>query len=128
MFHEVEFLEDSNVCIITFAEGWHTHEGTEARAAIIQSVLEQADGPVTIIFDLSNVKLRFDGIMRATARLARGPDAPLRHPYCEQIIVVTTNPMARNVAKGLRTETFGALPITVCRSREEALALIYGPS
>ena len=128
MFHEVEFFEDSNTCIVTFAEGWHTREGTEARAAIIQSVLEQAGKPITLIFDLSKITLRFDGIMRATSRLARGPDALLRHPYCEQIVVVTTNSMALNVAKGLRTETFGALPVTICRSREEALGLIHGPS
>ncbi len=121
MFHEVEFLPEFNACIVTFQQGWHTKEGTAERADIVQRALEQADESLTFIFDLTHIKMRFDGVMRAANSLARGPNAPFHHPLCKQIIVVTANSMVQKVAHGLQTETFGSLPVCVRRSREEAL-------
>ncbi len=121
MFHDVEFLPDSNVYVITFTNGWHTKEGTAERADIVRRALEKAEEPVTFVFDLTPVRMRFDGVMRAANSLARGSNAPFHHPLCKEIVVIATNPIVQKVAQGLQNETFGRLPVCVRRSRQEAL-------
>ena len=120
MFHNTEFHPEANVYIITFQTGWHTKEGTQERVNIVRRALQAAEEPLTLIFDLTYITMRFDGVMRATNSLARGQDAPFRHPMCKKIVVVTTNTLVHHVAHGLRTETFGKLPVLVHKSQEEA--------
>ena len=121
MSHEVAFIPERNACVFTFREGWDTPEGVEARAADIQRILQEAEQPLFLIMDLSQVSMTLDGVIRSSNRLARGPDAPFHHPMCKGVALVTTERIARIVARGLQTETFGNLRVCVCTDVEEAL-------
>ena len=121
MSQDITFIPEHNVCIFTFREGWDTPEGVEARANDVQRILQEAEEPVFLIMDLSGVSMSLEGVIRSSNRLARGPGAPFHHPMCKGIALVTTEAIARLVARGLQTETFGNLRVCVYSTVEEAM-------
>ena len=121
MFYDLTFVPKHQAYIFTFREGWDTPEGVEARAAEVQRILSQAEVPVFLIMDLSQVSMTIDGVIRSSNRLARGPDAPFHHPMCKGVAIVTTERIAQLVVRGLQTETFGNLRVCVCSTVENAL-------
>ena len=121
MYYTLTSMPEHNVHVFTFQEGWDTPAGVEARAADIQRILREAQKPVFLVMDVSQVPITVEGVIRSSNRLARGPNAPFHHPMCKGVALVTTERIAQLIARGLQTETFGNLRVCVCDSVEEAL-------
>ncbi len=121
MAYDITLLPEREICIITLQEGWDAPQAVEERAQATQRILEEAETPIFLVMDLSQIKMTIDGVVRSANRLARGPDAPFHHPMCRGVALVTTERIARMVARGLQTETFGNLRVCVCSTIEEAL-------
>ena len=121
MEHEVTFLPQEHVCIVTHYDGWDKPEALAKRAREIRQVLANASEKVFFIMDLSKTKMTVDGVMRSANQMARGSNAPFHHPMCRGVALVTGEEIARLVARGLRTETFGNLNVDVYASVEEAV-------
>ncbi len=124
MNYEITFLPDEPICIITFLDGWDTPEGIKVRAQAFRNLLDQATEPLYLIVDFTQTKMSLDGVIRSANRFARGPDAIFHHPMRKEILLVSTEKLARMVAHGLQSDVFGHLHIRIFSTLEDALAHI----
>ncbi len=122
MSHEITFLPDEPICIVTFREGWDAPESIRSRAQDFRRIFETANEPLHLIVDFTHVKMTLDGMLRSANSFARGPDAVFRHPMRKTLILVSTEKLAQMVARGLQSETFGHLHVHIFATLEEALA------
>jgi len=90
--------------------------------ADMAALLDQQSEPVYHILDWSAVQqLNLEAMATAAASAAWGENAVFHHPMIKEVLFVTTNPIFAQGAEGLKTETYGSVPISVFSTLDEAL-------
>ena len=121
MSYDITVLHKEHACISILHAGWDTPEAVAQHAQAFEDVLAATECPLFFIVDMSQVPITVEGVIRSANQMARGPNAPLHHPMCKGVALVTAERIAQLIARGLQTETFGNLNVRVCDSVEEAL-------
>ncbi len=85
---------------------------------------QQAEPVYHIVNYLAVAQLDLDKIARIAADAAYGDNSLFRHPKLKEVLFLTTNQSFATAAQGLKSGTYGNVPISVFGSLEEALSYI----
>jgi hypothetical protein len=86
-----------------------------------RAILEAVDEPVYWVVDVTQISISLDDIIASSNRGARGEEPLWHHPMIKEFIFVSPNMLVKLAAKGLNSEIFGNLNITVCDTLEQAI-------
>jgi hypothetical protein len=117
-----EKLPDEPIVVVTIQGGYDVT--TEAAQSIKDGIafLDSLDEPVLYITDFSSAEFGLTEMILGSNLAARGENPIFRHPKVREIIYVTQSDLSKLAARGMDSEAFGNLKISVYGTLEEALA------
>ena len=84
-------------------------------------MLYSLEEPIYYIYDLSEAQLNLAEVVIGANRGAGSSSSTLRHPIVKEVLVITRSSLIKLAAKGLNTEVFGFVPVSVFETLDEAL-------
>jgi hypothetical protein len=118
----IEKLPGEPILIHTLLEGWSVANDLHANIDQAMEHLDAADEPLYYIANFRRgMKLSLQDVIRAANQAARGSNTMLHHPNLREFLVVTDTRIIDLAAKGLDSEIFGNVPVSVFGTLEEAL-------
>ncbi len=119
--HGVEKLPGEPILVSTVFEAWNSVD--ELGDGLNQAIehLDAADEPLYLVADVSGLKLDLRDVILVANQTARGSKAILHHPNLREFLVVTDLKLFELAARGLDSEIFGNVPVSVFGTLEEAL-------
>jgi hypothetical protein len=120
--HGIEKLPGEPILVSTVFEAWNSVD--ELGGGIGQTIeyLDAADEPLYLIADVTGLKLDLRDVILVANQTARGSKAVLHHPNLREFLVVTDLKLFELASKGLDSQAFGNVPVSVFGTLEEALA------
>ena len=124
----IQKLPDEPIILATLSSAYRLADHAGLPTAAITTLLEEADAPCYLIFDLRDIKPpSVDQIIQVANRSSRGSESLLHHDKIKQAILVSTSKIVELAAKGLRHDVFGNVNILVLPTVDEALAYARSP-
>ncbi len=118
---KVEKLPGEPILINTMYEGWSAANDLLINIEQLLEHLNAANEPLYYVSDVSGLKLSLQDVILAANRAARGSNAIFHHPNFREFVVVTDSKLFDLAAKGLDSELFGFVPVSIFKTLEEAL-------
>jgi hypothetical protein len=118
---KVEKLPGEPIMVSTLFETWSVANDISATVDQLVAHLDAADEPLYYISRFSGLKLNLQDLIVASNQAARGSSALLHHPNLRELLLVTDFKLFELAAKGLDSEVFGNVPVSVFKTPEEAL-------
>lgn len=118
-----EKLPEEPIVLVTLSEGWEIRADMEEFLGALHTVLESCQSPVYCIVDV--IKTRnpsLDDLIWGANAGTRGASAIVRHRNLREFLTVSQSSLLTLAAKGVRSDVFGNVPISVYPTLEEALA------
>lgn len=120
MGYNVELLTDMPVLLVTVSGSFSMEDFFQIMNRV-GAILEEQPEPVFHITDFRESEIPLDELMIGANEVARGDVSLFSHPnICENIFVTGSDYMA-HVARGLDSEVFGNIPVSVFATLDEAL-------
>ncbi|MBN1313346.1 MAG: hypothetical protein JXB30_18210 [Anaerolineae bacterium] len=120
---KVEKLPDEPIVVVWLSSSVHIDslEIYQERTHQTIELLDSMEEPVYYVYDLSEAKLNIAEIVLGANKGAGSSASSLRHPNVKEVLVVTQSNLIKLAAKGLNTEIFGFVPVSVFDTLDEAL-------
>jgi hypothetical protein len=118
---KVETLPGEPIMVSTLFETWSVSNDLSATVDQLVAHLDAADGPLYYISRFSGLRLTLQDLIVAANQAARGSSALLHHPNLRKLLLVTDLKLFELAARGLDSEVFGNVPVSVFQTFEEAL-------
>lgn len=116
-------LPNEPIIIHTVDSTWNMERDLPRVLQHLQNTLDAAAEPCYYIAHIvEEPKLGLQEIMQAASRTARGANALLHHRNFKAYLMVSDSKLIRLVAKGLNSEAFGAVPVHLFDTLDDALA------
>lgn len=90
----------------------------------IRELLDKATEPTHLISDRTVYKPTVETGSAGAQAAGRGPNPLFHHPNIGKIAFVTTDKITELIAKGMKSNTYGAVHIEICETMEDALAYV----
>jgi hypothetical protein len=120
--YKIERLPGEPILIHTLLEGWSVADDMPVNIDQLIEHLDAADEPLYYIGDLSSgLRLSLQDVILAANRTARGSNALFHHPNLRELLMVTDLKLFELAARGLDSQAFGNVPVSVFQTLEEAL-------
>jgi hypothetical protein len=120
--HQIEKLPGEPILVSTMPEARNVTDDLLTTIDQIMEHLDAADEPLYYIANFSRgMKLSLQDVIRAANQAARGSNTMLHHPNLREFLVVTDTRIIDLAARGLDSEIFGNVPVSVFQTLEEAL-------
>ncbi len=120
--YKIEKLPGEPILVHTTFEGWSMADDLPASIDQAMEHLDAADEPLYYISDLSSgLRLSLQDVILGANWTARGGNAVFHHPNLREMLVVTDTRLIELAARGLDSEAFGNVPVSVFGTLEEAL-------
>ncbi len=124
MSFKIEMLPDEPIVVITLGEDFNVEADTPAISRQYIELVEAASQPVYLIIDFRPARkaLSVASIIAGANLSAKGEVPFFNHPLNKEVIWVATSEVMKMAAKGLNTDIFGKLKVSVFETLEEALS------
>jgi hypothetical protein len=119
--YKIEKLPGEPILVCTLFETWSVVSDMLATIDQLMEHLDAADEPLYYIARVSGLKLNLQDVILIANQAARGGSAMLHHPSLMEFLVVTDARLIDLAARGLDSEIFGNVPVSVFGTLEEAL-------
>jgi hypothetical protein len=121
--YQIEKLPGEPILVCTLSDAWSVSNELSATIDQLIEHLDAADEPLYYINDVSSgMKVDLKDVILAANQAARGSNAVFHHPNFREVLLVTDSRLIDLAARGLDSEIFGNVPVSVFGTFEEALA------
>ncbi len=117
----LEKLPDQPVIIWTTIDGWDWVRDMPEASRRVAEILDAQHEPVFWISDIRKASMSLDDAIFTANYLAKDTRFH-QHACLKEILIVTANKFINLASRGLRSTSFGSLPVRVFDSFEDALA------
>ena len=123
--YTIEKLPNEPVIVMKAHEDYDPSEHAGEGAKALNRILDELDGPVFFIQDLTRMKVDFEDILVGASTIGRGDAAPFHHSNIREIIAVTQDPTIRMVIEGMATDVYGNVHTIILDTLGEALDYVH---
>jgi hypothetical protein len=120
----IEKLPDEPIVLVTISSPLDVKHDLPLLAHQLQAVFDAEDGPLWDITDARDLSLAFGDMVSGMAMMTRGELAVLRDPKLRRFAIVVSNNLIMIAAKGLGQAQYGAIPMLICETLDEAFELV----
>jgi hypothetical protein len=124
MSYTIEKLPGDPIIVATTGEDFSISTEIDPLNVDLLKLLDAATEPIYYIVDVRTISISVSDAIYAATAVARTENAPFRHPNMKHVIIVTESNLAKLSAKGLDSDVFGHLKVTVVESPDEAFAYV----
>lgn len=117
---QVDWEADKRTILGKLSPEFDVHRDTEALSKRMVELLEQAEKPVSFLFDMTDINLSFGDMVSAMADLTKGEQAAWRHNNLKELLIVSEQSMLEMGAEALRRTQYGKLRSWFFNNMEEA--------
>ena len=119
--YNVEKLPDLPVIVVTVLEDWDSGRDAPLALDSVTAFLDETEEPLYYCSDLTqSPRWGLSDVISVANLAARGRNIA-KHPKLKGVIAITTDRMIDLAARGMNSEVFGHLSITVFPTLDEAL-------
>lgn len=121
--YTIEQLSQEPIYITVMTPEYSVSQDQAHSTAEGRAILDAVDEPVYWIVDIRQLSISLDDIISGSNQGARGEEPLWHHPMIKEFVFVSGSTLVKLAAKGLNTEVFGNLNLTVCDSVEQAIEM-----
>jgi hypothetical protein len=120
----IEKLPDEPIVFVTMSNPFDVKQDVPQFAHQLQAIFDAEPGPLWDVTDVRGLSVDFSDMVRGMSMVTRGELAVLRHPKVRRFAIVASNNLILIAAKALGQQQYGAIPVTICESLDEAFAVV----
>jgi hypothetical protein len=120
----IEKLADEPIVLVTLSNPFDVKEDVPLFAHQLQAVFDSEAGPLWDVTDVRDLSIAFGDMVSGMAMITRGELGVLRHAKVCRFAIVASSNLILIAAKALGQQQYGAIPVTVCESLDEAFATV----
>jgi len=124
MSYTIEKMPDEPIIFVKTGADFSVSAEIDPLNTELIALFDAAAEPLYYIVDVREISLSVTDAIYAATAVARTDNAVFRHPNLAHAIIVTESSLAKMSARGLDSEVFGHLKVTVVQTPEEAFAYV----
>lgn len=117
---QVDWEADKRTILGKLSPDFDVRTDMEALSRRMVELLEQAEKPVSFIFDMTGFNMSFGDMVSAMADLTKGEQAAWRHNNIKELLIISEQSMLELGAEALRRTQYGKLRSWFFSNMEEA--------
>jgi hypothetical protein len=128
---QVDWEADKRTILGKLSPDFDVRTDMEALSKRMVELLEQAEKPVSFLFDMTEISMSFGDMVSAMADLTKGEQAAWRHNNLKELLIISEQSMLELGAEALRRTQYGKLRSWFFSTMDEArqyLQLTQGPA
>src|SRR5688500_15221605 len=118
--YQIEWMTENKVVRARLEPEFDVRRDIEEFSAKLTSMLEQAESPVSLLFDMTTFNMTFPDMVSAMADLTRGDVAAFRHAKLKELLIVSPQSLMQIGADALQRTQYGKLKSWYFNNLEEA--------
>lgn len=120
----VESKPDQPLVIVHFRNPIEFIRDIPPFAVELKTLISESPEPVYAMFVTHNLKVDFGDLVVAMSMMTCGETKVMGHPNVARYFFVVDSDLPRLAVNALSQNQYGHLPVTVCKTEEEARALV----
>lgn len=120
--YAIEQQPDEPIVFARLSETFSISADMENFNGDIKAVLDSLEETIYYIVDVCDVRVSLQDAILGANTAARGTGAYMHHPNIMGVVVVTQSKLLGLASKGLSSDVFGNVPVSVSETMEDALA------
>jgi hypothetical protein len=118
--YQVDWEADKRTILGKLAPDFDVRTDMEALSKRMVELLEQAEKPVSFLFDMTEFNMSFGDMVSAMADLTQGEQAAWRHNNLKELLIVSEQSMLELGTEALRRTQYGKLRSWFFSTMDEA--------
>jgi hypothetical protein len=116
----IEKLANEPIVFVTISNPFEVKHDVPLFAHQLQAVFDAEDGPLWDVTDVRGLSIDFSDMVSGMAMMTRGELGVLRDPKLRRFAILVSNNLIMIAAKGLGQAQYGAIPMLICETLDEA--------
>lgn len=122
----LERLPNDPVLLLTLHADYSAVRDLPKSNPAVFDKLETASEPVFYVIDTRQVSFTIEDLIQAASTTSRGNQSTFNHPNVRGVIIITSDDAVKMAIRGLDSEAFGYVKVSVASTLDEALEQVRG--
>ena len=120
----IEKLAGEPIVRVKVSSPFDVRQDLPQLAQQLHAAFDAEEGPLWDITDVRDLSIGFGDMVYAMALMTRGELAVLNHPKLRRFVVIASSSLLLIAAKALGQQQYGAIPVMICETPDDALAVV----
>jgi hypothetical protein len=118
--YQIDWMHEKKVIQAKLEPDFDVRKDIDEFSTKLNGMLDQAETPVSFLFDMTDFNMTFPDMVSAMADLTRGDVAAFRHPKLKELLIVSEQSLMQIGADALQRTQYGKLRSWYFNNMEEA--------